>query len=92
MFLNFQNRADIRAEIIDSFATIKRAATAPEIASAIWFRSGIDGTRPGVHQTVLQEIRRMVREGAMEVADVPYQQQGETYYWPDVLTRLAIIE
>jgi len=90
MFLNFQTQADIRNEIFISFSDLKRAATIPEIAAAIWFRSAVDGTRQGVADTVRQEMVRMAGEGLLELVD-RRPDQTMTYYQPELLSRLAWI-
>lgn len=93
MFLNFQTQADIRGEIIAAFGQLKRPATMPEIASAIWFSSAIDGTRKGVNETVRLEMTRMIGEGLLEPVELPHNKiTSTTYFRPDLLTRLSFIK
>lgn len=91
MFLNFQTQADIRNEILISFAQLKRAATIPEISAAIWFRSAVDGTRDSVHSTIKQEMVRMSREGQLECVGYRDTHPTLAYYQPELLSRLAWI-
>ena len=97
MFLNFQTRSDIRAEIIQTFEELKRAATSAEIFIAIWCRCAIDGTRRGVRDIVVAECAKMVNDGALEVeraqdCNIDGYQMKVYFLKPDLLTRLSLIK
>lgn len=67
MFLNFQTEADVRRVIVEAMIALNRPAQDYTVASWIWNRSRIDGTRGGVFCTVEQAMKKMATSGLIKV-------------------------